>query len=464
MCPVSRSPDSGIAPAASPATTGPVGNLRALGNYRLLRLLGTGGMSDVYLAHAERNGQLVAVKVLADRLMANQSFINRFLHEGSLGRELKHPNIVRALDFGRDAATGKYFIVMEYIDGPTAQERLEQEGRLTVADAALAIVDIGRGLEQMHHHGYVHRDIKPGNIIIGRDGTAKLIDLGVAKKLDNSSQLTALDQGVGTPYYMPWEQGMNSNLVDARSDVFALGATFYHLLTGQVPFPGDDELTIARHKNEGNYLPVRAHNRQLPAILDTLIDRMLAKDPRKRFGSALEVVETLSASGLTEGTHSSDLDVPIYTPQPLAPTRADLKSHAAVDTPLETGSEQLWLVKFKKPDDKSWRKVRGRTPEIAGLYLDATLPDDVYAARQPSKIFRRLKAYPEFRTLERPLLAGIEELKHNPLRRPRRSRCSSPSIWWHYLSTLFATLFISGLLCGFAYGITRLMDYLQTTG
>jgi len=461
MRPAPRSTDSGLLPAVSRADDGSVADLRAIGPYRLLRLLGSGGMSEVYLAHDDKHGRQVAVKVLADRLMTNQSYVNRFLNEGRLGRELSHPNIVRALDFGRDAGTGKYFIVMDFIDGPAAQERLEQDSRLSIAESVCVVIDIARGLEQMHHHRYVHRDIKPGNIIIGTDGVARLIDLGVAKKLDDNHQLTALDQGVGTPYYMPWEQGLNSNIVDGRSDIFALGATFYHLLTGQVPFPGDDEVTIARHKNEGTFLPVRAHNRQFPSVLDTILDRMLAKDPRKRFATALDVVEALSASGLAQGTHLTDLEMPIYTPQPLAPTRADLKLAGEVDTPLESASEQLWMVKFQKPGDSAWYKVRGRTPEIARLYVEGVLPDEVYAARNPSKIFRRLKAYPEFRALDRPLMTGIDDTRHNPLRRPRQQR--QQSAWRPYLGTLFTAALAAGLLCLFAVGMSRLMAYLQST-
>lgn len=401
MATVSREPEStGTPPANKRTATGSSGNLRALAQFRILRLIGIGGMSEVYLAYDPKSRRQVAIKVLADHLVSNHSFVNRFSQEGRLGRDLSHPNIVKAYACGQDAVTRKHFIVMEYVDGPTAQERLDKEGRLPLADATNIVIDIARGLEYLHHQRYVHRDIKPGNILIAPDGVAKLADLGVAKHLENAQGLTTLDQGVGTPFYMPWEQGINACLVDPRSDVFALGATYYHLLTGRVPFPGEDETVIAKRKEIGKYRPASHYVPSLPEGIDTVLGRMLARDPRKRFASAGEVVEVLSAAGLMDASPHVTFDLGEAVPQPLAPTRADLKSQAEVDTPLED-KEQLWTLKYQRPDDGSWRKLHGKTSEVIRLYEEEVLPDEVFAAREPTQVFRRLKAYPEFRNVAR---------------------------------------------------------------
>jgi serine/threonine-protein kinase len=445
-----------------PATTrtvkdGPPCGLRALAHFRILRLIGLGGMSEVYLAYDPKTRRQVAIKVLADHLVTNHNFVNRFLQEGRLGRDLTHPNIVKAYVFGQDPASKKYFIVMEFVDGPTAQERLEKGGRLPLADATQIVVDIARGLEYLHHQRYVHRDIKPGNILIAPDGSAKLADLGVAKYLENTQGLTTLDQGVGTPYYMPWEQGINACLVDPRSDVFALGATFYHLLTGRVPFPGEDEVLIAKRKESGKYRPARHFVPSLPEGIDAVLARMLARDPRKRFASASEVVEVLSAAGLTDGSGSFAIETEEAITQPLAPTRADLKSQAEVDTPLDD-NEQIWLLKYQRPEDGSWRKLRGRTSEVIRLYEEGVLPDEVYAAREPAQVFRRLKAYPEFRNAERkPNPAEDAKRPGNPLRDGKPSSIRGGWQWCKNLSGLIVTGIITLALCSTTSTVLRLI-------
>jgi len=424
---------AGNAPDTGRAAAGAAGDLHALGHYRILRPIGTGGMSEVYLAYDAKLRRQLAIKVLSDRLVGNHTFVNRFLQEGRLSRDLTHPNIVKGFACGRDSATRKYFIAMEFVDGPTAQERLDADGRFPVSAAVRIVIDIARALEYLHHHRYVHRDIKPGNILIAPDGSAKLADLGVAKFLENDSGLTSLDQRVGTPYYMPWEQGVNSGLVDPRSDIFALGATLYHLVTGYVPFPGDDEVVIARCKARGIYLPVSEHNAKLPAILDLVLERMLARDPRKRFATAGEVVEVLTASGLADEGRAATVDLPELLPQTLAPTRADMVSQAEIDTPLEKREEQIWLVRYRQLEDGAWRKIHGRTAEIILLFEEGLLPDDVIATRDPNKVYRRLKAYPEFRNVVRKPRASSAE-KKKAARAAAAKRPGASRSGWNWLN------------------------------
>jgi eukaryotic-like serine/threonine-protein kinase len=448
---------SGQAPDRGQPVSGSAGELRAIGHYRILRAIGTGGMSEVYLAHDAKLLRQVAIKVLAERLVGNHTFVNRFQHEGRLSKELSHPNIVKGFACGRDSGSGRLYIAMEYVDGPTAQERLDREGRLPISDAVRIVVDIARAIEYLHHQRYVHRDIKPGNILLAPDGSAKLADLGVAKFLESDVGLTTLDQSIGTPYYMPWEQSVNSGLVDARSDIFALGATLYHLATGQVPFPGDDEASIAHCKEIGVFKPVCEHDPQLPAVLETILERMLARDPRRRFTSALEVVEVLTASGLADENGSPPADLPLFVPQPLAPTRADLKVQGDVDTPLEPGEEIVWQVKFQRQDG-SWRKFRGKTREITRLFEQGALPDTLFATREPSLVFRRLRAYPEFRKLVRKASQALpEKAKNNRLRRSPKELSPSGGLWHDYLRKICFTGAVALLACCSGAAIVRLL-------
>src|SRR5262249_31853657 len=148
-----------------------------------------------------------------------------------------HPNIVRCIEVGQDEPTGKHYLILEYVEGPSAQALLERQGRLPIGDAVHLILDVARALEHAHSRNGIHRDIKPDNILLTPSGVAKLADLGLAKRTDEASNLTALRQGFGTLLYIPCEQAFNAKQADCRSDIYALGATLYHLVAGEVPFP-----------------------------------------------------------------------------------------------------------------------------------------------------------------------------------------------------------------------------------
>src|SRR5206468_3978281 len=180
--------------------------------------------------------------------------------EGQHGALLDHPNLIRSFDMGQDSATNLHYIVLEYVDGPSAHELLERAGKLQVGDALHIVLDIARALEHAHNTRIVHRDIKPANILVTASGLAKLSDLGLAKRRDDSANLTHADQGIGTPYYMPYEQAMNAKMADERSDIYALGATLFHLLTGEVPFTGDTALEIVEKKGVGVSPPAASRN------------------------------------------------------------------------------------------------------------------------------------------------------------------------------------------------------------
>ena len=214
--------------------------------------------------------------------------------------------------------------MLEFIDGPSAHAALTRTGQLPVGMAVRIGIDIARALEFLHAKNYVHRDVKPDNILLHPDGVAKLADLGLTKRLSDETHLTSVNQGVGTTYYMPYEQAVNATLVDGRSDIFALGATLYHLLTGQVPFAGSTHEEVIREKEHDLFRPLRVVCPGAPEVLETIIARTLARNPRDRFQSAAELADALEATGLATRL----LTIPAAEPD-AAPTAAE----AVIETP-----------------------------------------------------------------------------------------------------------------------------------
>ncbi|MDB5306632.1 MAG: prkC 25 [Gemmataceae bacterium] len=306
------------------------GELRAVGGYRLLRQVGEGGMSTVYLSYDVPGRRAVAVKLLADHLAGQREFVNRFYREARLSHILHHSNIVQGHAVGYDQETNKHYIVLEFVDGPSAHTALTRLGRVPVGIGVRIGIDIARALQFLHTRNYVHRDVKPDNILLHPSGVAKLADLGLTKRLTDDSHLTSVNQGVGTSYYMPYEQALNAALVDGRSDIFALGATLYHLLTGQVPFRGATHEEILREKEHDAFVPIRHLNPDVPDELADIIAKALSRDPRARYQQAADLAESLEATRLATRIppfaigDAPDTQPPLNPSGPEAPTRADL--------------------------------------------------------------------------------------------------------------------------------------------
>ena len=367
---------------------------KMIGGLRLLRRLGAGGMSEVYLAYDQARHCPVAVKVLPDDLAKNSTYVQRFQREADLGEKIDHPNIVRCLEHGQDTETGSRYFVMEYVRGQSGQARLERMGPLPVAEATQVMLDVARALEEIHHRGYVHRDVKPGNILIAEDGRAKLADLGVAKKLADTVDLTLFDQGMGTPFYMPWEQSLNASLVDPRSDLFSLGATFYHLVTGRVPFPGKDVAEVARMKEEGTFVLASQLDPKLPRSIDAMLAKLLARMPKDRFQTASQLIDALTASGLAGDNQPAT--ALLETEMPSVATRADLKS---VRQPRVIKDGPIWIYQYRH--GSGWKRGRGRTEDIVQWYEERILPDEFFLAKAGQKTCRNYKTFAEFRGLKR---------------------------------------------------------------
>jgi serine/threonine-protein kinase len=429
--------------ASAPGSNDPLQDVRTLGEYHILRRLGEGGMGAVYLGYHGREDRQVAIKVLNDRLASNQSYIDRFHREAKSGRLLNHPNIARTLDVGQDRATGKRYLVLEFVDGPSAHALLDQHGPLSVGDVVHLALDVARGLEHAHSHNIVHRDIKPDNILITRSGVAKLVDLGLAKRTDDPSHLTAARQGFGTTPYMPYEQAVEAKSADGRSDIFALGATLYHLVTGSVPFPGDNYLDVVEKKNQGHFLLPSSVNPNIPPELDRILGRMLARNQRDRYQTASELIIDLERSRLASRVPSfADPDLARRDPWVQAclasaePTRLDPDSPPGGAAPK---TADVWQVRARNRDGRVTR-LELTTEEIIERLKAGRLSPDAQASRRGQDDFRPLSSLPEFKDAA----AGLAHDEEDP--EDEDEDPAEPTRPWLAVLLLFAAVGLAGLL------------------
>ncbi|HZT79017.1 MAG TPA: serine/threonine-protein kinase [Gemmataceae bacterium] len=386
------------------SSSDPLHELRSLGDYRILRRLGEGGMGAVYLGYHEGQSQQVAIKVLADHLASSQPFVDRFYREAKAGALLNHPNIVRTLTVGQDRATGLHYLVLEFVDGTTAHRLLEEHGRLAVGDAVHIALDIARALEHAHSRNVIHRDIKPDNILITKSGVAKLADLGLAKRTDEASHLTAARQGFGTTAYMPYEQAISARAADGRSDIYALGGTLYHLLTGTVPFPGDNHLDVVEKKQAGAYTPAGELVEGLPPVLDAILARMLACDPRQRYQTASELIVDLERSRLAGGVPSfadpelarQDAWLQACLASSAEPTRAALETPPAPPAPPPAPPADLWHLRYRNREGR-WCRAQATTRQVVQALRNGRLPREAQAARAAAAAYRPVAELEEFR-------------------------------------------------------------------
>lgn len=267
-----------------------------LGKYKVLERLGSGGMGTVYLCEHVLVGRKVAIKVLPNSQADNPAALQRFYREARASGILDHPNLVRAHDI--DAEGGLHFLVMDYVDGSSLQDIVTRFGPLSIQRAVNYICQAAKGLQHAYEVGLVHRDIKPANILLERNGTIRVLDLGLARFYhDNTDQLTLKydDKNVlGTADYVSPEQALNSHEVDIRTDIYSLGATFYFLLTGQTLFgPGKIAQKLIWHQVR-QPTSVQELRPDVPAELAAVLTRMIAKNPEQRYQTPLEVVEALA--------------------------------------------------------------------------------------------------------------------------------------------------------------------------
>jgi eukaryotic-like serine/threonine-protein kinase len=280
-----------------------VNGLEIAGRYQLKDRLGFGGMSQVHLAFDKRLERGVAVKLLAEHLAEDPTFVSRFQREAQAAARLIHPNIVQVFDSGQDERTGQYFIVMEYIEGQSCAEILRDDGWVEVDEAVAIIEQACEGLHYAHRHGVVHRDVKPGNLLRSQDGEVKLADFGIAKATEQSS-ITQVGSVLGTAAYLAPEQARGEE-AGPRADLYALGVVTYQLISGRLPYEAASltELALKQQQEE-------------PAMLDSLVAAVtpelaeavaiaLALDPRGRYENAREMGRAINdgALGISPAEH-----------------------------------------------------------------------------------------------------------------------------------------------------------------
>jgi serine/threonine protein kinase len=260
------------------------------GRYRIERPLGHGGMASVYLGRDTELERPVAIKLLAENLAGNEEFRERFVREARLAARLSDPNVVSVYDAGED--DGRPYIVMEHVDGETLAELLARRGRLAPDEARELAAQAARGLAHAHAAGLVHRDIKPQNLILSRDGTVKIADFGIARAAETT--ITQTGTVLGTAAYLAPEQALGEQ-VTAAADVYSLGAVLYELLTGRPPFEFETLADLADRQGRMAITPVRELAPEVPPELEDIVMRTLARNPAYRPESAGELARLLSA-------------------------------------------------------------------------------------------------------------------------------------------------------------------------
>jgi serine/threonine protein kinase len=274
--------------------------------YKLDRRLGVGGMATVQLAFDTRLERNVAVKLLAEHLAEDASFVSRFRREALAAARLVHPNIVQVFDFGSDSTSGRQFIVMEYVDGHSCAELLRDRGPMSARDAVEILCQACRGLDYAHRNGVVHRDVKPGNLMVNTDGVVKLADFGIAKAAEQSD-ITKVGSVLGTAAYLSPEQARGEPAGPA-SDIYALGVVSYQLMAGRLPYEAASLTDLARQQESGPPPRLQDASRDVSPALAAAVARALARDPEHRYADAAEMEDGLRDGLDGIAPHTDDLD------------------------------------------------------------------------------------------------------------------------------------------------------------
>jgi beta-lactam-binding protein with PASTA domain/tRNA A-37 threonylcarbamoyl transferase component Bud32 len=358
------------------------------GRYELIRQIARGGTAQVYLARDLLLDRPVALKVLFPELSNDSSFVERFRREAQAAANLSHPNIVPVFDWGESERT--YFIVMEYVDGEPLSAIIRSQAPLPPARAAGIAADISKALSYAHRHGVVHRDVKPGNVLITRDGQVKVTDFGIARAIGADDNVTQTGLVMGTATYFSPEQAQGLG-VDGRSDVYALGVVLYEMVTGRPPFSADTPVAIAyKHVSEAAVPPSEIEPR-VPLPLEAIIMRAIAKQPSDRYATAEDLHSDLQryAQGSPVMAMSSLAGAPtvVGATQMLAPLGATQAVVASPTTVLPVGAPLPGGEVAANGTDAAGSPPRG--PEmpkrrwvgwtLAGIVLAAALAFLVYA-------------------------------------------------------------------------------------
>jgi serine/threonine-protein kinase len=332
-----------------------------VGRFVVLDRLGEGSKGRVFKAQHKLMGRLVALKIIAPQIATRASSIARFQREIRLLGRLDHPNVVRALD--ADQSGDLLYLVMEYVAGRDLERVLQDRGTLSPGEVAAYMAQAAFGLAHAHDRGIVHRDIKPTNLLLSEEGCVKVLDLGLGALMEADSEAsfaTAAGHSVGTLNYMSPEQAVASD-VDGRSDLYSLGCTMYHLLTGQVPFPGDTIPECLKRRASGSPVPITDLRPDLPAVLVAVLNKMMAHRPEDRFQTANE-----AALALQDVAHQPGAEPrPALRSSPRPGTRSSSAESQGTDA---DGAEPGTSISPPFATPRPWRAFSWNSPAVLATW------------------------------------------------------------------------------------------------
>lgn len=420
-----------------------------IGDYKLVKKLGKGGMGEVFLAHQISLDRTAALKVLSKQLAGKEDFIKRFYREARAMAKIDHPNAVRVYEVREDL--GIHYVAMEFVDGKSMQKWMDQLGKLSVGDAVHVVMRCAEALQSAHEQHMIHRDIKPDNIMLTSKGQVKVADFGLAKALDDDLSMTQSGTGLGTPYYMAPEQARNAKHVDGRADIYALGVMFYYFLTGNLPFTGSSTLEVIQNKELGKYTPARKLNSQVSERLELVLDKMMLKDVNHRFKDCQEMMKALAALNL-ENPSLSFIDAPdkvvakpttavsaASTSKAVKPAvhKTSAEDAAAKEKPMSaTESTVLWFVQYKNPQGHD-AIGKFSTAQVLQMLKSGSLDPRSKAKKGADGKFLPLAQIAEFESLTQKQMVRVKAEQKTQGLKDAYARIDRQDKWWKIKKKIF---------------------------
>lgn len=331
--------------------------------YEIVDKVGSGGMADVYKAKCHRLNRYVAIKILKPEYSSDKNFVTKFRGEAQSVAGLSHPNIVNVYDVGDD--NGLYYIVMELVEGITLKKFIERKGKLEIKEAIGITIQIAQGMEAAHDNHIIHRDIKPQNIIISRDGKVKVTDFGIAKAATTN---TVTQNAIGSVHYLSPEQA-RGGYSDEKSDIYSLGVTLYEMLSGEVPFAGDNSVSVALLHIQGEARPLRELNPDVPVSVEKIVQKCMQKRPERRYLTASDLISDLKRSIINKDGDYVVIASGAVSDSPTIHLTDDEMNHikSAAKTPITTydnASRDKSAMKVQKEEEEELDTVDSKVEKV----------------------------------------------------------------------------------------------------